>query len=510
MTCRASHAVAESQCDCAQRANEHSVHLLCIAFGALLLRLINLGGPALWYDESGSAWMATLPFARMIAATAGDMHPPLYLALLWVWVRAFGVDEFGLRLPSVIFSALAVVMVGFIGERLRLWRGATLLAAALMVVLPAQLHYAQEARMYALFQLEFLIGVWAALSRRWWVMSAALSAMLWTHNYGLLYFPVVAIIGLWQVLKQCEDVTSVGNSVPFENWCLACITAVVSWLPWLSVLVAQMRAVADGYWLQNITPGAALYPFYFLAWGFSSTETIQINAALVVFGLIGFAITKALRERHRQAMMLAAAALAPWALAIIISITWKPMLLFRGLVPSTGLLGLLVAWALTYDTGRFARWAVTFAAVPLLMASLVSYYLNIGDQKGGALPVIAAIEWQPGDVIYHVNEGSLMSFRWYTPPEWPQYVMPGDWRNLGALSEATRAAMAFNIAPLNDVPSWHRAWLIYSASPTTATAEDAAVKQLLSHYMHVTVMDAVTDVTHQAVYLLWNDRVGVP
>ena len=300
------------------------------------------------------------------------------------------------------------------------------------------------------------------------------------------------------------------TSWPLMRWLWSCILAVGSWLAWLTVLVAQMGAMANGYWIQSVTPGAALYPFYFLAWGFSSTETTQIHAALIVFGLISFALVKAARERHGRALMLAAAALMPWALAIIISIAWRPMLLFRGLVPSTGLLCLLVAWAVTYDTPRFTRWAVTFAAVPLLITLLISYYVNIGDQKGGALPIIAAIEWQPGDVIYHVNEGSLLSMRWYMPSEWPQYVMPRDWHNLGALSDETRSAMGFDVAPLSDVPSWHRAWLIYSASPTTAAAEDAAVQRLLSRYLHVIVMDIVSDVTHQAVYLLWNDRVGVP
>ena len=480
--------------------------LAFIALGALLLRLLNLGGPALWYDESGSAWMASLPFARMLAATAGDTHPPFYFVLLWVWVRAFGVDEFSLRLPSVIFSVLSIVMVAAIGERLKFYRGATLLAAALMAVLPSQLHYAQETRMYALFQFEFLLGVWAVLGRRWWLMCIALAAMLWTHNYGLLYFPVLAAIGSWQARLQCEEENlPVLTSWPLKRWSMSCIVAATAWLPWLSVLVTQMRTMADGYWIQSVTPGAALYPFYFLAWGFSSTETTQIHAALIVFGVISFALVKAARERHRRALILAAAALAPWVLAIIISLAWRPMLLFRGLVPSTGLLCLLVAWALTYDTSRFARWAVTFAAVPLLAVSVMSYYVNIGNQKGGALPVIATIKWQPGDVIYHVNDGSLMAFRWYTPREWPQYIMPRDWRNLGALSDETRSAMGFNVEPLSDIPSWHRAWLIYSASPTTATAEDAAMQRLLAHYLHTTVMDTVTDVIHQAVYLLWNE-----
>src|SRR3990172_9254049 len=61
--------------------------LVVVSAVALVLRLVNLGGPALWYDGWGSVWMASLPFQGMFAATAGDTHPPLYLALLWLWGR---------------------------------------------------------------------------------------------------------------------------------------------------------------------------------------------------------------------------------------------------------------------------------------------------------------------------------------------------------------------------------------------------------------------------------------
>jgi hypothetical protein len=61
--------------------------LAFITLAGLGLRLFLLGNARLWYDESGSVWMASLPWARMVAATGGDVHPPLYLAMLWAWVR---------------------------------------------------------------------------------------------------------------------------------------------------------------------------------------------------------------------------------------------------------------------------------------------------------------------------------------------------------------------------------------------------------------------------------------
>src|SRR3990172_9091253 len=120
---------------------------------AAIARFMWLGHAALWYDESGTAWMATLPWARMFAATAGDMHPPGYLAIMWVWVRLFGVAEVAVRLPWVMFSLAAIQLMWRIGSRVRLGRPALVVGAALMAVMPSQILYAQEARMYALLQL---------------------------------------------------------------------------------------------------------------------------------------------------------------------------------------------------------------------------------------------------------------------------------------------------------------------------------------------------------------------
>src|SRR3989304_2877059 len=189
----------------ASRLNRALRHPLTpILLIAAILRLIYLGTAALRYDETGTVWMASLPFARMIAATAGDMHPPGYLALMWVWVRLFGVSEFAVRLPSVMFSLAAIPLAGRIGTRVQLGRTALIVGAALIAVMPSQILYAQEARMYALLQLEVLIALWAVLEFRWLTFGLTLAAMLWTHNYGVVYAMPLNALALVMVIIECK------------------------------------------------------------------------------------------------------------------------------------------------------------------------------------------------------------------------------------------------------------------------------------------------------------------
>ena len=161
---------------------------------ALALRLLLLGNAALWYDESGSVWMASLPFDAMFQATGGDVHPPLYFALLWVWIRIVGVSEFTVRLPSVILSVLSLPLAWHVGERLGLKREAVIAGVMLMTLAPVQLHYAQEARMYVLMQFEFLLGLFGALSRRWWIFGVSIVSLIYTQNLGAFFVVILNVV----------------------------------------------------------------------------------------------------------------------------------------------------------------------------------------------------------------------------------------------------------------------------------------------------------------------------
>ncbi len=480
--------------------------LVWLMLVALALRLLLLGNAALWYDESGSVWMASLPFERMLQATGGDVHPPLYLALLWVWVRMVGVSEFMVRLPSVIISVLALPLAWKIGERLGLKREAVIAGVVLLTLAPVQLHYAQEARMYALMQFEFLLGLYGALSRRWWIFGVSIIALLYTQNLGAFFIVILNVVAVIIAMLEARQ-TKRGTAFLWIVWCN--IAMMVLYLPWLSVLRSQVQEVGSGWWAQPISFGSVMYVLYMLFWTYSTPDALQAHAALLLFAALSYAIGRAIVKRDRAALILCLLMFTPIMFTVVASVAWHPVLLFRALMPVSPMLCLLLGWALVDGVTLRGRLAASLFAAPLIATCLIAYFLFIPDQKGGVKDYLNAIEYRAGDVIYYVNEGPAMAMHFYTPPSWTQVMMPPPARNLGSLTETTRRALGFDVRSLADV-TWTRAWVIRSSAPTTTLEEDAAVDELLKTYTHQVIVEHTTDYTHQAVYLLWNKNVGVP
>src|SRR5690242_9026621 len=131
---------------------------------ALLIRLATLSSESLWYDEAFTGIIARLSLPQMIAATANDVHPPLYYLVEWMIVRVFGESVFILRLSSAVFSSLAAVELWRLVKQVASERAAWI-GAGLFMIAPGQLYYAQEARMYALLTLLVIAAARAAHNR---------------------------------------------------------------------------------------------------------------------------------------------------------------------------------------------------------------------------------------------------------------------------------------------------------------------------------------------------------
>ena len=70
---------------------------ICIAFGLRALLLVDAS--TLWGDELYTVGKSFLPsFRGMLSNLKGDMHPPFYDILIWVWGRLLGQSPVTLRL----------------------------------------------------------------------------------------------------------------------------------------------------------------------------------------------------------------------------------------------------------------------------------------------------------------------------------------------------------------------------------------------------------------------------
>jgi len=457
--------------------------LFIIAAG---LRLVGLAAADFWYDENFTVILSRLPFGQMISATAGDTHPPLYYALTWLISHTFGDSEIALRLPSALLSLAGIWIAGQVVKSLGLSERVQLITMGLMVFSPLQIHFAQEARMYTLLQVLVLSAVWGIINRRAWTVGLCNLGILYLHNYGVFYIPVLGIIFLirewwqgwiWYLIKR-----PCGQSDPWlptirkligKSLFLGFILPGLVWLPWFYFgLLQQMEYVNGGYWIEPINFGSVIYCLYMLQVGFGVSELMQPLGVLVIMGLIAWSNWRTLTDRPTGWKLILVLAWGPLALAVATSLIWKPVLLFRGLIGSAFGFILMFACSLEKIRPRKQLYAAVMV-VPVLLAGMGGYYLYNPQNKGSVTDIIQPVReaWQPGDVVYHINDGTAIGWGSYAP-DLPQYKQPPcEQRTLGELTDQTRTAAGIIEREFDTLGYFRRAWVVWSYGPTSSPCE---------------------------------------
>ncbi len=215
-----------------------------------------LNADILWVDEmhSVSAFGAKDPpwgLDRIISELADKTpeHTPLYFLLGAGWAALAGWSQVGLRYLSLLFGILSLAWIYRIGAD-TLSRRAGLLAAFLLSSNAFVLIYFHEMRNYTFWLLLCLVHFWQywrlAKVREvhwldWLAFAAMASALLYAHAFSLF---VLLGLGALHLLRYAKD----------RRWfgiCLAWGAGLLSFLPWLALLIADISAGGDSEALRS-------------------------------------------------------------------------------------------------------------------------------------------------------------------------------------------------------------------------------------------------------------------
>jgi 4-amino-4-deoxy-L-arabinose transferase-like glycosyltransferase len=242
-------------------ASRESIAWLILVGIAFALRIHALTRQSLWPDEVYNVVAARWPLAETWTRLVGD-HVPLYTVLLGGWEAVAGDSELALRFLSVIAGMLIVALGAVLARRL-LGPAAGFVAAALLVISPFQLYYAQEVVTYSLLGVLALASSWVFL--RWmddppWrvviLQGALYAALAYTHYVGVFVPATHAAIALASHCIRGAAPAAFGPRSPSPaaspRWLVAPVLGALLFLPWPVTHVAALAG--------NVVGGASRSP----------------------------------------------------------------------------------------------------------------------------------------------------------------------------------------------------------------------------------------------------------
>lgn len=171
---------------------------------AFALRIYNLGGRSLWYDELLQLDVAQGPLADIWPQLTRHAAMPLDYYILHGWIY-LGRQEFWVRWPALIFGTLAIPLIYTFAGRL-FNRRVGLIAAILLTVASFFIQYSQEVRPYALLLFLTLLGyfgLWQAYytgrQTYWGLVLIGLIGASLTHYFALF---MLLPMGLFVACQQ--------------------------------------------------------------------------------------------------------------------------------------------------------------------------------------------------------------------------------------------------------------------------------------------------------------------
>lgn len=349
--------------------------------GAFFIYILKFaGGADIWYDEVFSLMFAKGSVSDIVRATARDVHPPLYYiylkAFTFLFTKIMGEGYFFIAAKSaslIPFAALLIVDIVYIRKRFGLFASGVF--SLFLSVMPQIPVYYLEIRMYSLSLLFVTLLVLVAErlvngdvsgadsqplghlntkdvpyreKRHQWLYAAFwLLGILTAYTQ---YYACIAVIGIYVVtiillLLKRDDCGKKGAAWILFGAILSC----VMYLPWIPVLLDQMKNISGSYWIQPLTIRsiAGCVKFVTLPEG-NTSKNAYVCVGLMLFSILAAFLMSLKKGDSRKKLwryffIMTSPAVFVVISGFILSALGTPIFVYRYLIPTLGAFWLFIA-----------------------------------------------------------------------------------------------------------------------------------------------------------------------
>ena len=403
----------------------------------------------IWYDELFTVGMIEHSYGDLIAFTARDVHPPLYYCIVkffvdlckLIWNQASPVAA--AKAVSVLpYFILLLYSLTLIRKRFGIFTGGLFLFC--VAAMPQLSGYMVEVRMYS-FALLFVTAAFlhaheAVMAEQFTGLAAdrqeadkcggnkflrahmrkVHGAALVCYSLAAAYTQYFACVAVVMVYLYALLVFMIRDRGRIKEWFLWTIVCVVGYAPWLYALYTQMTTVKENYWILPLTWRSLGGCVKFLMKPAFTNGTLSVVLAVVLFFvysavMVWMAVSlyqgihrrkgdneaklfHNSRENSLQVITSAMFALAGVGVlgglvlfGFIASILFRPVFVYRYMIPATGCFWLGFAQGVnflfdrTVDSGRRQVWTRRILpgviTVFLVVIGLRDYRAFLGEEE---------------------------------------------------------------------------------------------------------------------------------
>lgn len=350
--------------------------LLLLSFltlSGLCLRFYGLDARNLWGDELISVFQAKIGLVKILnpfVFPVRDGAPPLFYALLDIWMTLFGTSDAAVRSLSVVFGVCAIPLI-FLMIR-KLTDEKTALAGSLILAIsPFHILYSQEARNYALLGALAIASTYLLFSyldsrdKRLLIAFTAVTVTgIFTHyNYAFL----VLAQNIFILVKLTQDRTL------FKPWLASQSFSVLAYLS-LMPLFLRRGMVSVSAIKQYLAPYPVVVRYIYTFFVFASGESaspfryVLAGTSLGVFGVLfvfgGYRLSRERKDSFTYALVL---------LLVAAVVAFNDIYIPKYIMVAFPVFVLLVAYGLTAIPKKLVALPV-FVIIALSMLSVNNLY----------------------------------------------------------------------------------------------------------------------------------------
>lgn len=294
-------------------------------------------------DEPFSIYYAQMELTSIIQFLSTGNNPPLYELFLHYWINIFGISPFSVRLPSLIFSSLSILVIYRLAKKYFNTRVA-IYASIFYLFSNTAILYAHEARVYSLFALLTITSMYfffeivnnKTLKPLRKVLFLIVQILLiYAHYFGFVVLAFQVLFFLFH--KRLREKY-------WKNFVYGSLIIFIFYLPNIKVFVDRfLDSSINGTWLAKST---GIEDLYYMLVHFSNAPIVAVGI-LLVFVL---AVIKYLKEKTAVSIntyLVALWFLSTYLILFILSF-WMPVFIERYLMFLTSGFYLTVAIAVDY------------------------------------------------------------------------------------------------------------------------------------------------------------------